>query len=272
MDGARPAGWGAVWGRIGHPAIKREAQVGRYPERGAEAGGDVVAQATQRYWFGPAHQVYKVGRSLDRCVWYVPTEFFRPRKHSPPRHRAGSMPSAPSPSSTSSGTSPCNSEVEFEHCSTETRLISLESAIWVPALAHPGFRGGLAAPMGFSTDFTNRPHFLGPRAHRPSSSFPSTGWRTSSDSFGATGHLHREPIKFFRRGGLCASGIRVAVERAEAAAQNFGAAQDDYPAAGLCGDLRSLGNGAGAVVPSAPGRSLARRPLSGRTAEYKRAG
>jgi len=163
-----------------------------------------------------------------------------------------------------------NSEVEFEHGSTEDGgSVSLEFAYLEYRLS-PGFglRGGLLLPpMGFINEIHEPPAFLGTR--RPETErqiIPST-WRESGlGFFGAAGDISYRAylINGFDATGFTASGIRGGRQNgAEASAENFGAVgRIDYRGVlGLTiGTSAYLGNsGQGAVLPSDPSRTIGAR-------------
>jgi hypothetical protein len=160
-----------------------------------------------------------------------------------------------------------NSEIEFEHGSTEGGgSVSIEFAYLEYRLSpNFGLRGGLLLPpMGFINEIHEPPAFLGTR--RPETErqiIPST-WRESGIGvFGGTGDISYRAylINGFDATGFAASGIRGGRQNgAEASAENFGAVgRFDYTGVpGLTlGTSAYLGNsGQGAVLPSDPTRTI----------------
>jgi hypothetical protein len=160
-----------------------------------------------------------------------------------------------------------NSEIEFEHGSTEGGgSVSIEFAYLEYRLSpNFGLRGGLLLPpMGFINEIHEPPAFLGTR--RPETErqiIPST-WRESGIGvFGGAGDISYRAylINGFDATGFAASGIRGGRQNgAEASAENFGAVgRFDYTGVlGLTlGTSAYLGNsGQGAVLPSDPTRTI----------------
>jgi hypothetical protein len=177
-----------------------------------------------------------------------------------------------------------NSEVEFEHGSTEDGgSVSLEFAYLdyqvSPAL---GFRAGLLlSPMGFINELHEPPTFLG--ARRPETErqiIPST-WRESGIGiFGDAGQVSYRAylVNGFDATGFGAGGLRDGRQNgAEAAAVNFGAVgRVDYAAVvGLTvGTAAYVGKaGQGATLPSDAGRTIgARTFIWDAHAEYRARG
>lgn len=163
-----------------------------------------------------------------------------------------------------------NSEIEFEHGSTEGGgSVSIEFAYLEYRLSpYFGLRGGLLLPpMGFINEIHEPPAFLGTR--RPETErqiIPST-WRESGlGFFGGAGDISYRAylINGFDATGFTASGIRGGRQNgAEASAENFGAVgRFDYTGVpGLTlGTSAYLGNsGQGAVLPSDPARTIGAR-------------
>jgi hypothetical protein len=163
-----------------------------------------------------------------------------------------------------------NSEVEFEHGSTEEGgSVSLEFA-YLDYRVSPGLgvrAGLLLPPMGFINELHEPPTFLG--ARRPETErqiIPST-WRESGIGvFGTAGQVSYRAylVNGFDATGFGARGLRDGRQNgAEAAAANFGAVGrvDFAPELGLTvGTAAYLGKaGQGATLPSDPGRTLGAR-------------
>jgi len=163
-----------------------------------------------------------------------------------------------------------NSEVEFEHGSTEDGgSVSLEFAYLEYRLS-PGFglRGGLLLPpMGFINEIHEPPAFLGTRRPETERQIIPPTWRQSGlGFFGLAGDISYRAslINGFDATGFTASGIRGGRQNgAEASAENFGAVgRIDYTGVlGLTvGTSAYLGNsGQGAVLPSDPSRTIGAR-------------
>jgi hypothetical protein len=167
-----------------------------------------------------------------------------------------------------------NSEVEFEHGSTEDGgSVSLEFAYLdyqvSPAL---GFRAGLLlSPMGFINELHEPPTFLG--ARRPETErqiIPST-WRESGIGiFGDAGQVSYRAylVNGFDATGFGAGGLRDGRQNgAEAAAVNFGAVGrvDFAPVLGLTvGTAAYLGKaGQGATLPHSSRLTIFGRLIGG---------
>ena len=177
-----------------------------------------------------------------------------------------------------------NSEVEFEHGSTEDGgSVSLEFAYLDYRLSpNFGVRAGLLLPpMGFINEIHEPPAFLG--ARRPETErvlIPSTWRETGIGVFGGSGKVNYRAylINGFDATGFNAGGLRDGRQNgAEAAAENFGAAgRVDYTGAlGLTvGTSAYVGNsGQGAVLPSDPDATIgARTFIWDAHAEYKARG
>jgi hypothetical protein len=174
-----------------------------------------------------------------------------------------------------------NSEVEFEHGSTEEDgSVSLEFAYLDYRLSPSfGVRGGLLLPpMGFINEIHEPPAFLG--ARRPETErqlIPST-WRESGIGvFGGTESINYRAyvINGFDAAGFSAGGIRGGRQNgSEADAANFGlVGRVDYTGVlGLTvGTSAYVGNsGQGATLPSDPAATVgARTFLWEGHAEYK---
>lgn len=164
-----------------------------------------------------------------------------------------------------------NSEIEFEHGSTEDGgAVSLEFGYLDYRLSPRfGLRGGLLLPpMGFINEIHEPPAFLG--TTRPETEqviIPST-WRESGlGVFGSTGDVSYRAylINGFDAAGFTAEqGLREGRQSgAEATAANFAVVgRLDYAGVpGLTvGTAAYLGNsGQGATLPSDPGRSIGAR-------------
>jgi hypothetical protein len=177
-----------------------------------------------------------------------------------------------------------NSEVEFEHGSTEDGgSVSLEFAYLDYRLSpNFGVRAGLLLPpMGFINEIHEPPAFLG--ARRPETErvlIPSTWRETGIGVFGGSGKVNYRAylINGFDATGFNAGGLRDGRQNgAEAAAENFGAVgRVDYTGAlGLTvGTSAYVGNsGQGAVLPSDPDATIgARTFIWDAHAEYKARG
>jgi hypothetical protein len=177
-----------------------------------------------------------------------------------------------------------NSEIEFEHGSTEDGgSVSLEFG-YLDYRVSPrfGLRGGLLLPpMGFLNEIHEPPAFLGTR--RPETErvlIPAT-WRESGIGFyGGAGDMSYRAylINGFDATGFDAEGLREGRQNgAEAAAENFGVVgRVDYSGfPGLTvGTSAYLGNsGQGATLPSEPGASIgARTFIWDGHAEYRNRG
>jgi hypothetical protein len=161
-----------------------------------------------------------------------------------------------------------NSEIEFEHGSTEGEgSVSAEFAYLDYRLSPEfGLRGGLLlAPMGFINEIHEPPTFLGTR--RPETErqiIPST-WRESGVGvFGSFGSLSYRAyvINGFDVAGFSAAGVRGGRQNgSEAKASNFGTVgRLEYTGVlGLnLGSSAYVGNsGQGATLPSDPSRTVA---------------
>ena len=240
-------------------------------------GRDLVVEAdTSVYGFGPAaSKVYKVrqGVSLGGYGEVLYENFAGSRQDDSPSgatDRLDALRAIVYVGYKFSDKVLFNSEVEFEHGSTEDGgSVSIEFA-YVEYRLSPAFglRGGLLLPpMGFINEIHEPPAFLG--ARRPETErqiIPST-WRESGIGlFGGTGDLSYRAylVNGFDATGFSASGIRGGRQNgAEASAENFGGvARVDFSGAlGLVlGTSAYLGNsGQGAVLPSQPGRTIGAR-------------
>lgn len=164
-----------------------------------------------------------------------------------------------------------NSEVEFEHGSTESGgSVSVEFA-YLDYRLRPelGFRGGLLlAPMGFLNEIHEPPTFLG--ARRPETErliIPSTWREAGLGAFGGAGDF---TYRVYLLNGFDATGFsgedglrEGRQDGAEASARNFGAVgRVDYDGVtGLTvGTAAYLGNaGQGATLPTDPARVIGAR-------------
>jgi len=240
-------------------------------------GRDLVVEAdTSVYGFGPAaSKVYKVrqGVSLGGYGEVLYENFAGSRQDESPSgatDRLDALRAIVYVGYKFSDKVLFNSEVEFEHGSTEDGgSVSIEFA-YVEYRLSPAFglRGGLLLPpMGFINEIHEPPAFLG--ARRPETErqiIPST-WRESGIGlFGGTGDLSYRAylVNGFDATGFSASGIRGGRQNgAEASAENFGGvARVDFSGAlGLVlGTSAYLGNsGQGAVLPSQPARTIGAR-------------
>ena len=240
-------------------------------------GRDLVVEAdTSVYGFGPAaSKVYKVrqGVSLGGYGEVLYENFAGSRQDDSPSgatDRLDALRAIVYVGYKFSDKVLFNSEVEFEHGSTEDGgSVSIEFA-YVEYRLSPAFglRGGLLLPpMGFINEIHEPPAFLG--ARRPETErqiIPST-WRESGIGlFGGTGDLSYRAylVNGFDATGFSASGIRGGRQNgAEASAENFGGvARVDFSGAlGLVlGTSAYLGNsGQGAVLPSQPARTIGAR-------------
>jgi hypothetical protein len=177
-----------------------------------------------------------------------------------------------------------NSEVEFEHGSTEDGgSVSVEFA-YLDYRFSPefGVRAGLLLPpMGFINEIHEPPAFLG--AKRPETErqvIPSTWREAGIGVFGGTDQLSYRAylVSGFDASGFSAGGIRDGRQNgAEATAENFGlAGRVDYTGVlGLTvGTAAYIGNsGQGAVLPSDPDVTVgARTAIWEGHAEYKARG
>jgi hypothetical protein len=163
-----------------------------------------------------------------------------------------------------------NSEIEFEHGSTEDGgSVSLEFGYLDYRLSPRfGVRAGLLlAPMGFLNEVHEPPAFLGTR--RPETErvlIPSTWRENGIGFFGGAGDVSYRAylINGFDATGFDAEGLREGRQNgAEAAAQNFGlVGRVDYEGfPGLTvGTSAYLGNsGQGATLPSEPDTRIGAR-------------
>lgn len=240
-------------------------------------GRDLVVEAdTSVYGFGPAaSKVYKVnqGVSIGGYGEVLYERFAGSRQDDAPSNaldRLDALRAIVYVGYKFSDKILFNSEIEFEHGSTEDGgSVSVEFAYLEYRLAPAfGLRAGLLLPpMGFLNEVHEPPAFLG--ARRPETErqiIPST-WRESGIGFfGGAGDLSYRAylVNGFDAGGFAASGIRDGRQNgAEASAENFGAVgRLDYSGvSGLAvGTSAYLGNsGQGAVLPSDPTRSLGAR-------------
>ena len=258
-------------------AIKRlEGQVEAITQELEELklGGDVVAQAdTSLYGFGPAaSKVYKVGQgvSIGGYGEVLYQNFAGSRQDDTPSgatDRFDALRAIVYVGYKFSDKILFNSEVEFEHGSTEDGgSVSLEFGYLEYRLSPSlGLRAGLLlAPMGFLNEIHEPPAFLG--AQRPETErqiIPSTWRENGIGLFGATGPVSYRAylINGFDATGFEASGIREGRQNgAEAAAADFGAVgRVDYTGklGFVLGTSAYLGNaGQGVALPSDPGRSL----------------
>ena len=177
-----------------------------------------------------------------------------------------------------------NSEIEFEHGSTEDGgSVSVEFAYLDYRLSPSfGVRAGLLLPpMGFLNEIHEPPAFLG--ARRPETErvlIPSTWRETGIGVFGGTGKVKYRAylINGFDATGFDAEGLRDGRQNgAEAVAENFGAVgRVDYTGVlGLTvGTSAYVGNsGQGTVLPSDPTVGIgARTVIWDAHAEYKARG
>ena len=258
-------------------AIKRlEAQVEAITQELEELrlGKDVVAEAdTSIYGFGPAaSKVYKAGQGVSiggygEVLYQKVADSRQDDAPSGATDRFDALRAIVYVGYKFSSKILFNSELEFEHGSTEDGgSVSLEFAYLEYRLSRNlGLRGGLLlAPMGFINEIHEPPAFLG--AQRPETErqiIPSTWRENGIGLFGATGDVSYRAylINGFDAAGFGAAGIRDGRQNgAEAAAENFGAVgRVDYTGrlGLLVGTSAYLGNsGQGAIVPSAPGRTL----------------
>lgn len=254
-------------------------------------GKDVVAKAdTSVYGFGPAaSKVYKVGQgvSIGGYGEVLYQNFADSRQDETPsglRDRFDALRAIVYVGYKFSDKILFNSEVEFEHGSTEDGgSVSLEFGyLEYRLLPTLGLRGGLLlSPMGFINEIHEPPAFLG--AQRPETErqiIPSTWRENGIGIFGATGNLSYRAylINGFDATGFSASGIRDGRQNgAEAAAENFGAVgRVDYTGklGLLAGTSAYFGNsGQGATLSSAPGRTVGARTFIWEGhAEYKARG
>jgi hypothetical protein len=177
-----------------------------------------------------------------------------------------------------------NSEIEFEHGSTEHGgSVSAEFA-YLEAKLSPaiGLRGGLLlAPMGFLNEMHEPPTFLGTtRPETEQRLIPSTWREVGVGIFGARGPINYRAylINGFDAVGFRSTGIRDGRQNgAEAKATNFGLVgrADWMGVLGLMvGASGYIGNsGQGAALPSSPATRIgARTALWEAHAEYKARG
>jgi len=254
-------------------------------------GRDLVVEAdTSVYGFGPAaSKVYKVaqGVSIGGYGEILYEHFASSRQDDAPSNaldRLDALRAIVYVGYKFSDKILFNSEIEFEHGSTEDGgSVSVEFAYLEYRLSRAfGLRAGLLLPpMGFLNEVHEPPAFLG--AHRPETErqiIPST-WRESGIGlFGGAGNVSYRAylVNGFDARGFGPFGVRDGRQNgAEAKAQNFGAVgRVDYAAvAGLSlGTSAYLGNsGQGAVVPSNPTRSISARTFIWEGhAQYKQRG
>ena len=160
-----------------------------------------------------------------------------------------------------------NSEIEFEHGSTEEGgSVSVEFAYLDYRLSPRfGVRAGLLlAPMGFLNEIHEPPAFLG--AHRPETErqiIPSTWRENGIGVFGGTESVNYRAyvVNGFDATGFSAEGLREGRQSgAEASAENFGVVgRVDYTGVlGLTvGTSAYVGNsGQGATLPSDPATTI----------------
>ena len=240
-------------------------------------GKDVVVQAdTSVQGFGPAaSKVYKVrqGVSLGGYGEWLYENFAGSREDDTPSgatDRLDALRAIVYVGYKFSDRILFNSEIEFEHGSTEDGgSVSVEFAYldYRPS-SRFGVRAGLLLPpMGFLNEIHEPPAFLG--ARRPETErvlIPSTWRETGIGIFGAASDLSYRAylINGFDATGFSASGIRDGRQNgAEADAANFGVVgRLDYTGVpGLTiGTSAYLGNsGQGEVVPSDPTREIGAR-------------
>ncbi|MDQ3224399.1 MAG: porin [Gemmatimonadota bacterium] len=237
-------------------------------------GGDVVASAdTSVYGFGPAaSKVYKVdqGVSIGGYGEVLYQNFADSRQDETPSgatDRFDALRAIVYVGYKFSDKILFNSEIEFEHGSTEDGgSVSLEFGYLEYRLSPTlGLRGGLLlSPMGFINEIHEPPAFLG--ALRPETErqiIPSTWRENGIGVFGAGGAISYRAylINGFDATGFGASGIRGGRQNgAEAAAENFGVVgRLDYTGklGFVVGTSAYFGNsGQGAELPSAPGQTV----------------
>ena len=254
-------------------------------------GRELVVEAdTSIYGFGPAaSKVYKVGQgvSIGGYGEVLYENFANSRQDDTPSaatDRLDALRAIVYVGYKFSDRILFNSEIEFEHGSTEDGgSVSIEFAYLEYRLSRAlGLRAGLLLPpMGFINEVHEPPAFLG--ARRPETErqiIPST-WRESGIGvFGSFGDLSYRAylVNGFDAAGFTASGIRGGRQNgAEARAQNFGAVgRLDYSGVnGLAlGTSAYLGNsGQGAVLASDPTRSFGARTFIWEGhAQYKQRG
>lgn len=240
-------------------------------------GRDLVVEAdTSLYGFGPAaSKVYKVrqGVSLGGYGEVLYENFADSRQDDAPSgatDRLDALRAILYVGYKFSDKVLFNSEVEFEHGSTEDGgSVSVEFAYLEYRLSPAfGLRAGLLLPpMGFINEVHEPPAFLG--ALRPETErqiIPSTWRENGLGLFGVSGDLSYRAylVNGFDASGFSASGIRGGRQNgAEASAENFGGVgRVDYRSTlGLVvGTSAYLGNsGQGAVVPSQPSQTIGAR-------------
>jgi hypothetical protein len=240
-------------------------------------GRDLVVEAdTSLYGFGPAaSKVYKVrqGVSLGGYGEVLYENFADSRQDDAPSgatDRLDALRAILYVGYKFSDKVLFNSEVEFEHGSTEDGgSVSVEFAYLEYRLSPAfGLRAGLLLPpMGFINEVHEPPAFLG--ALRPETErqiIPSTWRENGLGLFGASGDLSYRAylVNGFDASGFSASGIRGGRQNgAEASAENLGGVgRVDYRSAlGLVvGTSAYLGNsGQGAVLPSQPSQTIGAR-------------
>jgi hypothetical protein len=254
-------------------------------------GADVVPQAdTSVYGFGPAaSKVYrgKSGVSVGGYGEFHYENFARDRQDDTPSglgDRIDALRAIVYFGYKFSDRVLFNSEVEFEHGSTEDGgSVSVEFAYLEGRLSPTfGVRGGLLlAPMGFLNEIHEPPTFLG--TTRPETErriIPSTWREIGAGVFGGRGDLNYRAylLTGFDAEGFAASGIRDGRQNgAEAKGINFGVVGrlDWTGAPGLTlGASAYVGNaGQGATLPSDPTVSIgARTSIWEAHAEYKARG
>jgi hypothetical protein len=254
-------------------------------------GADVVAQAdTGIYGFGPAaSKVYKgrPGVSIGGYGEFHYENFAGNRQDDVPAglgDRIDALRAIVYVGYKFSDRVLFNSEIEFEHGSTEDGgSVSVEFAYLEGRLSPAfGVRGGLLlAPMGFLNEIHEPPTFLG--TTRPETErriIPSTWREVGAGVFGARGDLNYRAyiINGFDAGGFGASGIRDGRQNgAEAKGINFAVVGrvDWTGVPGLTvGTSAYVGrSGQGAALPSDPTVSIgARTTIWEAHAEYKARG
>jgi hypothetical protein len=254
-------------------------------------GADVVAQAdTGIYGFGPAaSKVYKgrPGVSIGGYGEFHYENFAANRQDDVPAglgDRIDALRAIVYVGYKFSDRVLFNSEIEFEHGSTEDGgSVSVEFAYLEGRLSPAfGVRGGLLlAPMGFLNEIHEPPTFLG--TTRPETErriIPSTWREVGAGVFGARGDLNYRAyvINGFDASGFGASGIRDGRQNgAEAKGINFAVVGrvDWTGVPGLTvGTSAYIGrSGQGATLPSDPARSIgARTTIWEAHAEYKARG
>ena len=254
-------------------------------------GAEVVPQAdTSAYGFGPAaSKVYKgrPGVSIGGYGEFHYENFARDRQDDAPSglgDRIDALRAIVYVGYKFSDRVLFNSEVEFEHGSTEDGgSVSVEFAYLEGRLSPSfGVRGGLLlAPMGFLNEIHEPPTFLG--TTRPETErriIPSTWREVGTGVFGARGNVNYRAylLTGFDATGFGASGIRDGRQNgAEANGINFGVVGrvDWTGVPGLTlGTSAYVGNsGQGATLPSDPAVSIgARTTIWEAHAEYKARG